>query len=342
MIIVGCIVRGQMVTIRINMVILSNIIFRDPLTSRLLLLGLLAALALASLGCQGESAGDALAEINGQPVRLQEFRAQAAFMGLGGDPRTLNTEMRRAVLESLVRQALVIKRARELGIDLTEEELTSEEKRLRRGVDEGAFETSLAAQGISYSDWRRMLAIELLVKKTLDLALASRVTVSADEVRQYYESHRDEFNHPAQVLAQHAVLPTREMAQRLVERVAAGEDMVKAAEEMGAPLVEDGEPIWLSRGHMPEALEEKIFSLKPGKLAGPMASDYGFHVVRVLDKKPAQKANLAQAAEAIQRRLTADKMESLAEQWLENLRGQADVRFDQAFLESGQVGDPRR
>ncbi|KMY65860.1 hypothetical protein AAU61_19655 [Desulfocarbo indianensis] len=324
------------------MVALNNILFRDSLTLRLLLLGVFAAGALLSLGCQDQSAGGALAEIDGKPVYLPEFRAQAAFMGLGGDPRSLNPEMRRAVLESMVRQRLVAKRARELAIELTPEELASEEERLRHGLDEGAFETSLAAQGIGYAEWRKMLAAELLVKKTLDLVLASQVRVSVEEVRHYYESHREEFNRPAQVLAQHAVLPTRELAQRLVERVAAGEDMVKASDEMGAPLVDDGDPIWLSRGHMPEALEEKIFSLKPGKLAGPMASDYGFHVVRVLDKKPAQKADLTQAAEAIQRRLTADKMESLAEQWLEDLRGQAKVRFDQAFLESGQIGDSRR
>lgn len=292
--------------------------------------------------CQQKKVNNVLASINGHDIGVAEYKAQAAFMGLGGDPVNLTPEMRKAVLESLVRQYLVAKRAKELSIKLMPEELEREESRLRRGLDQESFETGLAAQGINYMEWRKVLARELLMKKTLDLAMAAQVRISADEVRQYYREHRAEFNHPDQILAQHVVLPTRELAQRLVERVAAGEDLVNAAAELGTPLAEEGQPIWLSRGHMPEALEKKIFALKPGKLAGPLSSDYGYHVVKVLDKRPARKADLTKAAEKIQRRLAADKMEILAEQWIEDLRSQVKVEYNQAFLDSGRIGGSGR
>lgn len=315
----------------------------SPATKRLSWLVVIClACAVGLSACEQSSSGGALATIDGQAIGMGEYRAQAAFMGLGGDPGNITPEMRRAVLESLVRHHLVAKRAKEVSILLMPEELMREEARLRRGLDQAAFEASLAAQGISYGQWQEVLERELLVKKTLDLALASQITIGADEVRQYYEKHKDQFNQPDQVLAQHAVLPTRELAQSLVERVAGGEDMVQAASALGAPLADEGEPNWLSRGHMPEALEKKIFALAPGKLAGPMASDYGFHVVRVLDKRPAHKASLTEAAEKIQRRLAADKMEILAEQWIEDLRGQADIRFNQQFLDSGRIGESGR
>jgi parvulin-like peptidyl-prolyl isomerase len=298
--------------------------------------------ALGPAACKQTTSSRSLATIDGKPISMADYRAQAAFMGLGGDPGNITPEMRKAVLESLVRQQLVSKRARELSIELMPEELTREEARLRRGLDQASFEASLAAQGISYGQWQKVLARELLIKKTLDLALASQIVVGADEVRQYYKEHKDQFNQPDQVLAQHAVLPTRELAKSLVERVAGGEDMVQAASDLGAPLADEGQPNWLSRGHMPEALEKRIFALAPGKLAGPMSSDYGFHVVRVLDKRPARKADLSQAAEKIQRRLAADKMEVLAEQWINDLRGQANLEFNQQFLESGRIGDSGR
>ncbi len=298
---------------------------------------------LCPTACKQDAAsGGGLATINGYTVGMADYRAQAAFMGLGGDPSNLTPVMRQAVLETLVRQHLVARRAKELSIHLMPEELTREESRLRRGLDQGAFEASLAAQGITYFEWQKVLARELLVKKTLDLALASQVMISADEVRQYYKDHQEQFNKPDQVLAQHAVLPNRKVAQRLVERVAAGEDMVQAANDLGSPLAEEGHPTWLSRGHMPEALEKKIFALKPGRLAGPMSSDYGYHVVRVLDKRPARKADLAQAAEKIQHRLAADKIEILAEQWIEDLRSQLVVQFNQQFLDSGRIGESGR
>jgi peptidyl-prolyl cis-trans isomerase C len=104
---------------------------------------------------------------------------------------------------------------------------------------------------------------------------------------------------------------------------------------LGAPLEEGGEPVWLAGGHMPPALERKIFALKPGKLAGPLASDYGFHVVRVLKKRPPVEVGLAEAAEEIQRSLAAEKMEKLADEWIEKLRGEADIRYDPDFLAHG-------
>jgi foldase protein PrsA len=310
--------------------------------SRALLVMICLAWVMSPAACSQETAGHDLVVLDGKPIGIAEYRAQAAFMGLGGDPGNLTPEARRAVLEALVRQHLVINRAKELSIQLLPEELSREESRLKKGLDQGSFEASLAAQGISYAQWQAVLAGELLVRKTLDLVLASQVRVSADEVRQYYKAHKSQFDQPAQVLAQHAVLPSKELAQRLVERVAKGEDMVEAAADLGSPLAEEGEPVWLSRGHMPEALEKKIFSLQPGKLAGPLASDYGFHVVRVLDKRSAQKADLSQAAEKIQRHLAAAKLEVLSEQWLEDLRSQAKVKFNQIFLDSGRIGDLRR
>jgi peptidyl-prolyl cis-trans isomerase C/foldase protein PrsA len=302
------------------------------------------ALALAAWagGCGRELPAGVVAEVDGRPVSLEEFKAQAAFMGLGGDPRKLAPELRRAVLESLIRRRLVAARAQELSISLEPEELGREERLLRQGLDPAAFEQGLAAQGLGYGQWRRMLARELLVRKTLELVVAPRVQVSADEVAAYYHRHRREFRRPAQVLAQHAVLPRRGLAAELVERVGRGQDLARAAAELGAPLAEGGEPTWLSRGHMPEDLEERIFALEPGRLAGPLASDYGFHVVRVVDKRPAREVPLAQAAETIQRRLTARKVEELADGWIDELRGQAQIRLSSRFLEQGRTDGLRR
>ena len=286
-------------------------------------------------GCSRPGPAPVVGRVDKDEITREEFKAQAAFLGLGSDPKVLSPHLRREVLETLARQKLVLARARKLGIRLEPEVLAREERDLMRGLSQEAFQRALAAQGIDFLQWRRVLARDLLVKKTLELMLGSKAVVTAEEVRRYYQAHRDQFRHPAQVLAQHAVLPTRKLAQTLVNRVKAGEDMGAAAAQLGYPLDEGGEPVWLEGGHMPPALERKIFALKPGSLAGPLASDYGFHVVRVLKKRGPEQAGLAQAAEEIQRRLTARKMERLAEKWIQKQRDQARVWFDPDFLKNG-------
>lgn len=297
-------------------------------------------LSLAMTGaCDKKSHSPELASVEDQAILMEDFLAQSAFMGLGKDPTALTRDLRRAVLETLVRRRLVLVQAQAKSIRLEPEELDREEASLRRGLSEEAFDRSLLAQGIEYEEWRRVLSQEILMHKALDLLLGGRVHIAADDVRTYYQAHREDFRRPEQVLAQHVLMPSKESAQDLVQRLAKGEDLGTAAAELGLALADDGEPTWLSRGHMPPALEDKIFSLEPGKLAGPLPSPYGFHVARVLAKRPAAELDLSQAAEEIQRRLSAEKREALASSYIEELRSKARVVFDARFEQSGLLGD---
>lgn len=307
---------------------------------RLLARGLVVLILALAAGCQKPPSPSEVANVDGHAILLEDFLAQTAFMGLGKDPRALSPDLRQAVLETLVRRRLVLAQSEAKGIRLEREELDREEASLRRGLSEEAFELTLIAQGIDYDEWRRVLSQELLVQKALDLLLASRVQVTPDEVRAYYQEHAEEFSRPEQVLAQHALVPDKETAHKLLQRLNQGEDMAAAAAELGVTLPDEGEPTWLSRGHMPEALEDKVFALEPGKLAGPLSSPYGLHVVRVLARRPASKLDLAQAAEDIQRRLAAEKKEQMAALFIDQMRAKAKVTFNAEFAASGKFGTP--
>jgi len=300
---------------------------------------LLLALIISMMACTEPPTSPLVAKVSGHGIGIEEFKAQSAFMGLGSEPKNLTRDLRAAVLETLIRRHLVLNAATSEGIRLLPEELNREERFLRRGLREEDFESALIAQGLTYAQWRRLLGEDLLVRKALELILAGRVRVTAAEVQAYYQDHRDQFRRPAQILAQHVVLPTRELAQELLRRVEAGEDLGQVAAAMGFPLAEAGEPTWLSRGHMPEALENKVFALKPGKLAGPLRSTYGFHVLKVLDKRPAGLNNLTQLGPEIQRRLAAEKRQTLAQSWIDDLRRGAEVWLNPNFLAKGQTGE---
>ncbi len=309
-----------------------------PRPRRLLAGVLLTAVVCAASSCGQPNHSSNVATVNNGPITVESFRSRMAFMGLGNDPSALTPHLRQAVLETMVRRKLVLDEAQAKGIRLEPEEMDREEASRRKGLSEEAFERTLAAQGIEYYDWRRVMAQELLVQKTLDLLLTSQVHISAEDVRAYYHEHRAQFKRQEQVLAQHALMPTKELAQKLQDRVAKGDDMSLVAAELEVPLADEGEPSWLERGHMPPALESKVFALEPGKVAGPLPSPYGFHVVRVLAKRLAMELDLAQAAEEIQRRLSAEKKEAMAASMVEEMRAKAQIWFDPRFEKSGKLG----
>jgi parvulin-like peptidyl-prolyl isomerase len=304
-------------------------------------LAILLAVALTACASGDKQGPFSVAKVDGKPVTLAEFKCRAAFMGLGGDPALLEPELRRAVLEGLVARKLLLAEAGRQGIVLQPEELTKRQEQLCSKLAPEVFKHNLAVHGISEEQWQRELADELLMEKALRLVLRPRIRVTPQMVTDYYQGHRQEFYRPEQILAQHALLPDKELAQKLVDQVQHGMDMSQAAEQMGAPLAGGGQPTWLSRGHMPPGLEAKVFALKAGQLAGPLPSPYGFHVLRVIAKRPARSLGLAQAAPEIQKKLVAQRQEELAVSLLEELKAKSVIIYDQRFLDTGHVSSAR-
>lgn len=303
----------------------------------------IAAMLLACLvwwgatGCDQGYRPPVVAKVDGQEITLDQFVRQAAFMGLGVTPSTLDRGLRHEVLEGLVMRRLLLEQADRLGVKLDPALVEARVAETREGMGQEDLNRHLVAQGLTYETWRAVLAEEMRAALTIDAALANETRVTAEEIARYYHEHQAEFQRPQQVLARHAVLSSRELAERLLTMTKNGADMAVAAAELGAPMAEGGHATWLSRGHMPDELEDKVFHLEQGKVAGPLKSAYGYHVVHVLDKRPAVTLTLAQAAGDIQRRLTARKKEELAADWLEKLRSQAKVWYDPVFLSEGKT-----
>jgi parvulin-like peptidyl-prolyl isomerase len=292
---------------------------------------------LAACSGTGPPEAPELARVNEKSINLQDFLSRAAFMGLGNDPAILTPELRKAVLQDLVKREVVLAEGARRGIELSEQDITRQEQAVRRGLSDDDFKKTLAGQGISYSQWRREIGREGLMEKILNMVVLPRVRISPEQVQQYYQQHQEEYRRPEQILAQHALLPSRKLAQKLVDRVAAGQDMGQAAAELGSPLAEGERPTWLSRGHMPPVLEKKVFALKPGQLAGPLPSPYGFHVVRVVGKRPAAVLTLEQASSRIRRELSTQRKEELAAAWLEEMLSKATVWYHKQFIDTGRL-----
>jgi parvulin-like peptidyl-prolyl isomerase len=290
-----------------------------------------------SFACSlGKPQNPQIALVDDRVIDMEAFHAQSAFMGLGIDPTALTQDLRLQVLELLIERELLLNQAQQLKLTLNSNEQDRYESMVRQGLEDDLFERKLIEQGISYEQWREMLRQQLLARKTLDMLLTSRIgNISPEQVKNYFEEHKEEFVQPEQVLAQHAVFPTRAMAQQIADLMRNGQDLRQAALEALVPLENETEPTWLTRGLVPKPMENTIFALQPGKVAGPVTSEYGFHVVRVLAKRPAAAADLANAAEEIQRTLTMRAKEEMSVILIQELRRQAKVWQDTRFIATG-------
>lgn len=154
--------------------------------------------------------------------------------------------------------------------------------------------------------------------------LASQVQVDEKRLRDYYDQNKQEFERPEQVHARHVLIKTEGRsdaeAQKMINdvkaRLAKGEAfeaVARQASEEPAAKTTGGDLGWFGRGQMVPAFEQAVFSAQKGTLVGPLKTQFGYHVIEILDKRAAGTQPFAEVRESIQQRLAAERTQEMAE-----------------------------
>ncbi|HEX6864724.1 MAG TPA: peptidyl-prolyl cis-trans isomerase [Thermoanaerobaculia bacterium] len=154
--------------------------------------------------------------------------------------------------------------------------------------------------------------------------LAAKVPVDEAAQRAWYEEHREELTQPEQVHARHILVKTEGRtdadAQKILEgaraRLAKGEDFGALARELSdepAAKTSGGDLGFFSREQMVPAFSEAAFGAQPKTLVGPVKTDFGWHLIEVLEKRPAGTQPFEQVKPMIGQRLSAERTAEMAE-----------------------------
>jgi peptidyl-prolyl cis-trans isomerase D len=177
------------------------------------------------------------------------------------------------------------------------------------------------------------------VPETRDLQLivadqakvAETIQVSDTQIQAYYNAHKDEYRTPERVHARHILLsitgkPKDEIpkiqaqAEALDKQVKGGADFAELAKKYSADTtsaVKGGDLGWVSRGQMVKNFEDAVFTLKPNEISNVVTTEYGFHIIQVLEKQPAHLQTLDEVKAAItgtlKNQTVFDRMQDLAD-----------------------------
>jgi parvulin-like peptidyl-prolyl isomerase len=248
---------------------------------------------LVALGCAGQvpatetpagtprSNVELAALVSGQPITMEEYEKQVAqveaFFAQEGldlesaEGRERLAQARRQVLEQMIDQELIRQAASGMGISISQAQLESS---LQEIVDQsggqGGFEQSLQAMGNSYEEFRQMLLDQLLSE-----AVYGAVTASISSTAE-------------QVHTRHILVSTRERAEEVLARLQAGEDFASLAREYSEDISSremGGDIGFFPRGIMPTEVEDAAFIAEVGEVSGVIESQFGFHIIQVLEKE---------------------------------------------------------
>jgi parvulin-like peptidyl-prolyl isomerase len=171
-------------------------------------------------------------------------------------------------------------------------------------------------------------------------AVAS-ATVSDAEVRAQFDKDRAQYDQPAQIKVSHILFRTGEKEQeaiaqakaRIVQaKLAEGakfDDLARQYSDDKASAERGGDLGFVSKGTLVKEFEDAAWALKPGETSGPVKTQYGLHIIRVVEVKEAAKADFDKVKGQIREQLLAGKREKAFEAWLDQQRKSAKIeRFE--------------
>ncbi len=307
-------------------------------------------LLLALAATEGRGIDRVAAVVNGDVVTLSELEERAGEYQRAAQAQGLEREKARskalqAAFDQIVAEKLFAGQAAVLQLEVTDAQVDGaiEDIKRRNRFDEAQLDEALAGQGLTREAFRKNVKRDLEIFQILNFKVKSRVKITDEDVKSYYQSHPKEFESEDQVRVRHIFLalsksasPAEEArvlaeAQKVIKRVQAGEDFAKVAREVSqGPSASDGGDLgWLKRGVVQPELERVAFSLAPRRISPPVKTRAGFHILEVEERRAGQARPFDEVKEEIRDRLVNEQIENYKSQYVAELKKDAviDVRI---------------
>ena len=258
--------------------------------------------------------GDGIAAVVGNEVitdydlalRERAAAAQVAAQGQTPTPQAL----RQQVLETMIDQLALAQYARDSGIEVSDATLQLALKQTAANfkLDVAQLRQQVEAQGLSWSEYQAQLRREILIARLRQRDVASRVTVSDQEVDHYLAQQRGQQQAPqgditlAQIFVPVAaqadaaqVAAARARIEAALGLLRQGRDFAAVAklDSAGAEARDGGVLGTRSSQDWPDAFTTAIRGLQPGQVTGVIRSAAGFHILKLL-AEPAAAAAVAE------------------------------------------------
>ncbi len=190
---------------------------------------------------------------------------------------------------------------------------------------------------------RKVKAFEegLIVSDFVTGYVNARVSVTEEELRNYYKTHRDDFSVERVQTASAILLRTRKEAEQILARITQGEDFGTLASEFSLDLrtAQNGGSLGVvERAKVPPTMWDEIVKLEAGQVGDIVETNYGYAIVKV-DRvvSPASVKPFEEVREEIRQSFVPKQREKIYDAMVVELKKDADIQiFDERILETNQ------
>jgi len=296
-------------------------------------------MVVAGVSCESSLPSQVVAEVDGEQITSDEFAAELSKIlggssGISGEEEQLGLgALKQTLLDQLIEERLLVSEARQMKLEVTDEEVEIALSRIKEGYPEGGFEEAVKRGDVSLQQWKESLRQQMLIQKVIDRIVGDAAATDEGVLIDYYERHRSDFAVPEQVRARQIVVHDVKMAQEILTRLKKGQGFEElAAKYSVGPEAEAGGDLgYFSKGNMPAEFDA-VFQLKVGEVSPIVTSPYGYHVFQVVDRRGGSISAFEEVQDQVRERVRQEREEAVLSQWFVDRRTKGRVRVNEKAL----------
>ena len=284
---------------------------------------------------------DVLARVNGEPVTKVDFdrfikNLEAAR---GPVPQERRDDIYRAALDQLITYNVMKQEATSRKVEIADADLESRVQQMQGKMTAEQFDKALAERDTSATQLRTDTRRDMMIRKMMEGEVASVAEATEPEAKDFYDKNPDKFKQAELLRASHILVKTDEQADEatkkqarakiddILKRLRAGEDFAKLARENSDDGSKDqgGDLGFFRRGQMVPPFDQAAFALQPGETSDVVTTQFGYHIIKSVERKDAQVAPYDKVQPQILKFLSDKKKQDRVNAFIEELKQRAKI-----------------
>jgi len=287
-----------------------------------------------------------IAEVNGISIsneayerELSFFLEQAAREGRQV-PDTMLAKVKEDILDNLIDREVLYQKSQKEGIKIGAQAVTDQLATIKKRFPSDAeFKKALDQMKLSESDIKSQIEKDMAIRELIDKQVAQKVVITDAQTKSYYDENPNMFEQPEQVKASHILIKVETDASetdkakarieivKIQKKLQNGEDFATLAKEFsqGPSSAKGGDLGFFRRGQMVKPFEDAAFALKPNEVSDVVETRFGYHLIKVTERKTAQTIAYADVKDRLSQHLKKQEVEKEAGQYIDKLRQEAEI-----------------
>jgi parvulin-like peptidyl-prolyl isomerase len=247
------------------------------------------------------------------------------------------------VLEKLIEEKLIDQEVKKAGIRIPSREIetTLEEVKRRNAATQEELEKALAVEGVTLETYKKQIEKALQRKKLINWSVKIETKIGEKELRDFYQKNLvryrpNESYRPSHILfvvpkgaTPEEIREIRKKCQTVLEKIKEGKDFGEMAllYSEDASNKDRGDLGYFKKGELVPTFEREALRLKIGEVSGIVRTDFGFHIVKLLDRKGMEPLPFEEVKERVQADYFEREYEKAFKQYLSTLKEKSVIEI---------------